>query len=212
LQSAGEDDDRQRFGVGIRSLARPEIDLNNQAYHLLTQGRFASSMKRNLMISIAICSSWAVLLLAAGIYAGTTVDDIVKMQNPAYDEHTKAIVQFNHKAHAEKFDGQYPGIFKDGCGECHHDDEGERCRDLEMGEEVENCIECHDKPGQMPKKVKRELRDQDLDREERRVREREYHAEALHDKCRGCHRKARKQADTRKPPITCSKCHVKDKS
>ena len=63
-------------------------------------------MKRNLMISIAICSSWAVLLSAAGIYAGTTVDDIVKMQNPAYDEHTKAIVQFKHKAHAEKFDGQ----------------------------------------------------------------------------------------------------------
>jgi hypothetical protein len=169
-------------------------------------------MKRTLMILIAAFAGGIVFLFRVGLLAGTTVSDVVKMENPAYEAHKKAIVQFKHKAHAEKFDGQYPEIFENGCGECHHDDEGEVRKDLEMGEDVNKCIECHDKPGQMPKKLKRELRGEGLSREERRVREREYHAEALHDKCRGCHRRARKAADTRKPPITCSKCHIKDKS
>jgi hypothetical protein len=62
------------------------------------------------------------------------------MDNPAYDEHTKAIVHFNHKAHADKFDGQYPGSFGDGCGECHHDEDGQPRKSLKMGDEVENCI------------------------------------------------------------------------
>jgi hypothetical protein len=144
-------------------------------------------MKRTLMISIAILAGGAVWLCAAGFLAlaGTTVPDVIKMENPAYEEHKKAIVQFKHKAHAEKFEGQYPEIFENGCGECHHDDEGEPRKDLKMGDDVDNCIECHEKPGLMPKKAKRELRAEGLSREERHVREREYHAEALHDKCRG---------------------------
>jgi hypothetical protein len=169
-------------------------------------------MKRTVTISIAAFAGCTLWLFTGGLLAGTTVSDVVKMENPAYKEHKKAIVQFKHKAHSEKFDGKYPEIFEKGCGECHHDDEGEPRKDLKMGGDVNNCIECHDKPGEMPKKLKRELRGEGLSREERRVREREYHAEALHDKCRGCHREARKKADTRKPPITCSKCHVKDKS
>jgi hypothetical protein len=169
-------------------------------------------MKRKLMILIAAFAGCTLWLCADGLLAGTIVSDVIKMQNPAYDKHTKAVVQFNHKVHAEKFDGKYPQVFENGCGECHHDDEGEPRKELEMGDDVDNCIECHDKPGQMPKKLKRELRAEGLSREERRVREREYHAEALHDKCRGCHREARKKADTRTPPITCSKCHLKDKS
>lgn len=169
-------------------------------------------MKRILMISTAICAGCTAWLWAANLFGGTAVSDVIKMENQAYEKHKKAIVQFKHKAHAEKFDGKYPEIFENGCGECHHTDEGEPRKDLEMSDDVDNCIECHDKPGQMPKKLKRELRGEGLSREERRVREREYHAEALHDKCRGCHRRARKQADTRKPPITCSKCHIKDKS
>ncbi len=169
-------------------------------------------MKRTLLILIAIFAGCTVWLRAADLLAETTVSDVIKMENQAYDKHTKAIVQFKHKAHAEKFNGKYPEIFENGCGECHHDDEGEPSKDLKMGDDVNNCIECHDKPGLMPKKLKRELRGEDLSREEKKVREREYHAEALHDKCRGCHRRARKLADTRKPPITCSKCHIKDKS
>lgn len=171
-------------------------------------------MKRPVRILIGAVAGWTVWFLAVGFWAwaGTTVSDVVKMENPAYETHKKAVVQFKHKAHAGKFDGRYPEIFKNGCGECHHDDEGQPRTDLKMGEEVDNCIECHAKPGEMPKKEKRALRAEGLSREERHVREREYHAEALHDKCRGCHRRARKTADTRKPPITCSKCHIKSKS
>ena len=169
-------------------------------------------MKRIRMVLIAVVAGGTLWLCAAAILAGTSVDDVIIMENPAYEKYTKAVVRFKHKAHAEGFGGNYPGVFQNGCGECHHDEEGQPRKDLEMGDDVNNCIECHDKPGQMPKKLKRELREQGLSREEKRVREREFHAEALHDKCRGCHRRARKQADTRKPPITCSKCHIKDKS
>jgi hypothetical protein len=169
-------------------------------------------MKRNLMMAAAFGAGCAVFLFGAALMAGTTVPDVIEMKNPAYDEHKKPIVHFNHKAHSEKFGGKYPEIFENGCGECHHDEDGEPLTDLEMGDEVNSCIECHDKPGEMPRTEKRKLRKEGLSREERQEREREYHAEAIHDNCRSCHREARKQADTRKPPITCSKCHVKDKS
>jgi hypothetical protein len=98
-------------------------------------------MKQTAMISIAFCSGLVILLFAFSLVAGTAVSDVVKMENPAYKEHTKAIVQFNHKAHANKFDGKYPEIFEDGCGECHHDDRGEPRRELKMGDEVLNCID-----------------------------------------------------------------------
>jgi hypothetical protein len=149
-------------------------------------------------------------MAAFALYAAETVPDIVKMENPAYEKHVKDIVEFKHRAHADEFGKKYPQIFEKGCGECHHDDQNKPRTDLKYGDDVKNCIECHKKPGEMPKAVKRELKAADLSLSEMKVKEREYHAEALHDKCRGCHREARKKADTRKPPITCSKCHTKD--
>jgi len=169
-------------------------------------------MKGKLKILAAVGAGCALWFFAARLMAGTSVADVIEMKNPAYEEHKKPIVRFKHKAHSEKFGGKYPEIFKNGCGECHHDADNEPRVDLKTGDEVDNCIECHAKPGEMPGAEKRKLRKEGLSREERKKREREYHAEAIHDKCRGCHRKARKQADTRKPPITCSKCHRKDKS
>jgi hypothetical protein len=151
-------------------------------------------------------------LLAFGIHAGTTVPDVIELKNSAYTEHTKDIVEFKHTAHAEEFSQKYPQVFKNGCGECHHDDAGQPLTDLQYGDAVEGCMACHPKPGEMPPTEKRELRAEGLSLTEIKAKELDYHAEAMHEKCRGCHRRARKEADTRTPPITCSKCHTKDSS
>jgi hypothetical protein len=92
-----------------------------------------------------------VLSSAAGfIFAATTVQDVIRMENKAYEEHTKAIVDFTHKKHNEEY--------KIGCGECNHDDKGKPLNNFKLGDEVQSCIECHQIPGQMPGELKKELR------------------------------------------------------
>jgi hypothetical protein len=73
-------------------------------------------------------------------------------------------------------------------------------------------MECHSKPGKMPKEIKRELRRKKASREEKKAKELEYHTEALHDNCKQCHRQVRKKTKLKKAPISCSKCHTNDES
>jgi len=156
--------------------------------------------------AVAFCmSNWH-----SRLQATDTVTDELLLKSDAYREHTKAPVKFKHRMHAEVLVQKYPEMFKNKCGECHHDNQGKPLSRLDYGEQIETCIACHSKPGEMPPAEKRELRDRGLSRQEIKTRELEYHAEAMHEKCRGCHRKARKEVGTRKPPITCSKCHTNE--
>lgn len=199
-----------KFGI-ICNAQKPDFKGTNTKKMIAKSKRKAKHfMGKSFRIGITLFTSFQMLTAAFALHAGETVSDIVKMENPAYKKHVKDIVEFKHKAHAEEFSKKYPQIFKKGCGECHHDDRDKPLINLKYGDNVKNCIECHKKPGEMPKKVKRELRAEKISPREMKIKEREYHAEALHDKCRGCHREARKKAHTRKPPITCSKCHTKD--
>lgn len=128
-----------------------------------------------------------------GIYAGTDVPDVVKMENKAYTEHTKGIVMFTHKKHVEEY--------KAGCGECHHDEKGKPLNDLKAGDNVQNCIECHNKPGEKPK---------GKDAPKLSAKEKlQYHAEALHKNCRDCHKEHNKKNKTKDAPTTCKACHPK---
>jgi hypothetical protein len=77
----------------------------------------------------------AVVFMAGAIQAGTQVDDVIKMQNPAYSEHTKGIVEFTHKKHAAEYGAK--------CGDCHHDDKGQPLADLK---EVRRCARLHRVP------------------------------------------------------------------
>ncbi len=159
-------------------------------------------MKRKMLLFTAAIVGIA-FLCAAGIYAGTTVPDVVKMQNKAYEKHDKGIVEFTHKKHVEDYAKANPELYKNGCGACHHDAEGKPLTGLKMGENVQNCIECHKKPGEKPKgKDAPKLSDKEA---------REYHAEALHDNCRDCHKDFNKKNNTKAAPTTCSKCHPKEK-
>jgi hypothetical protein len=130
-----------------------------------------------------------------GLYAGTTVQDVIKMENKAYPEHKKGIVEFTHKKHVVEY--------KAGCGECHHDENGKPLNDLKEGDDVQNCIECHSKPGLKPKgkDAKKLSKKETL----------EYHGEAIHQNCTGCHKEFNKKNKTKSAPTKCKECHPKKK-
>lgn len=154
--------------------------------------------KRSLLI-VALTVGIAVLFATAGIYAGTEVEDVIKMETKEYEKHKKGIVEFTHKKHIEKY--------KLGCGECHHadkdgDGKAEPLNDLKAGDEVQRCIACHKKPDEIKGKKAKKLSD---------AQQREYHANALHDNCKGCHKDYNKKNKTKAAPTTCGKCHPKKK-
>lgn len=160
-------------------------------------------MKKRSLLLVALIAGIATLFIAAAIHAGTAVKDEIEMKNPAYKEHKKGIVKFTHKLHMDDYVKKYPDFYKNGCGECHHNDKGEPLKDLKLGDDVQNCIACHKKPGERPKgkgapKLNKKQR---LD----------YHAEALHYNCKGCHKKVNKKTGKKDAPTTCTKCHPKTK-
>jgi hypothetical protein len=144
-------------------------------------------------------------------YAASEVPDEIDMENEAYEEHKRDIVVFSHKSHSETYSEAQPEFFKAGCGECHHD-ENKKPLDLKPGDDVKGCIACHSKPGRMPVKEKRALRKSGLTKAERKSNKLAYHADVLHDNCRGCHRdfnrkNSLKSKDERAAPIRCGDCH-----
>lgn len=143
--------------------------------------------KKMLLILIA---GVAAIFVATGIYAGTKAPDVIKMKSDY--KHKKGIAEFTHKKHVDDY--------KITCGECHHDAEGKPLVDLKCGDDVQKCIECHKKPGQITGKAAKGLTD---------AQKREYHANALHDNCIECHREFNKKKKTKAAPATCGKCHPK---
>jgi cytochrome c553 len=141
----------------------------------------------------------ACLFFAAGLYA--KVADVLKVDKTGYKEITKGEIEFTHKKHAEDYAKQYPDLYPDACGVCHHDDKGKPIMGLKNDSKVQKCIECHKKPGEAPKGKDAPK----LTKEQKR----EYHAEALHDNCEGCHRDFNKKYKPKKAPVTCNDCHPK---
>jgi len=155
----------------------------------------------------AIAIGVIMLFASVALYAGTTVPDVIKMENDY--EHEKAIVEFSHKKHAEDYAAANPKLYKNKCGECHHDENGNPLSDLKAGDNVQKCIECHKKPGEVPKDVKKEWRTKKIKKKEKDKLSLEWHAEALHDNCRTCHKKWNKANKSKAAPTTCTKCHPK---
>ncbi len=146
--------------------------------------------KKWTWIAIAGGIMAALVFGAFGIMAGQ-FPETIKMENPAYKRHTKRIVVFYHAKHVQDF--------KLACGECHHDENHKPLNHFKAGDTVQGCIECHTKPGLPPRgrNATKLTKTQRL----------EYHAEALHTSCRGCHKKVNKTNHTNKAPIACNKCH-----
>ena len=166
-------------------------------------------MNKKLLVLVIVVS--AALFAAGGILA-KTVPDIIKLEDPAYKEHKKGVVEFTHGKHQKEYAVKYPEFYKNGCGECHHDKDNKPLSSLKEGDDVQKCIECHKKPSEVPAKLKKEWRAKKIKKAERKKMKLEYHAEALHDNCRGCHRKYNKKyKPAKKAPTTCVKCHPKAK-
>jgi cytochrome c553 len=153
-------------------------------------------IKKHVLASVVVAV--ATLFVVAGIYAEAVPDEI-ELKDAAYTEHTKGIVKFHHKKHQADYATQYPDLYKNGCGECHHDKDNKPLTELKEGDDVQKCIECHKKPGERPKGKDAPK----LTKKEKL----EYHAEALHENCKGCHKKFNKQFKPKKAPTTCAKCH-----
>ena len=166
-------------------------------------------MNRRL-IQISAVVGIAVLFLVAGIYA-KTVEDMIKLEDPAYKKHKKGVVEFSHGKHQKDYPEAYPDLYKNGCGECHHNDKNEPLSDLEEGAEVKRCIDCHKIPGEVPKKLKKEWKEKKVSKAEQKKKKLEYHAEAFHQNCRVCHKSFNKKYKPKKAPTTCTKCHPKKK-
>ena len=149
-------------------------------------------MKNKSLVLAAIVACIAVMFVTTGIYAGTKVEDVIKLNEPSY-EHKKGIIEFTHKKHSTEY--------KATCGECHHDKDG-KALELKEGDNVQRCVECHNKPGELKGKAAKGLSDKE---------KRMYHANALHDNCISCHKDFNKKTKTKKAPATCTKCHPKTK-
>ena len=162
-------------------------------------------LKKRFLTAATIGMS--ILFFVAGIYAAAP--DVITMKQDY--EHGKAIVEFDHKAHAEKYTKEYSDLYKRGCGECHHDEKGKPLKNLGPDDPVKSCIECHKKPGEVPKDLKKEWREKKIKKAEKKKKELEYHAEAIHENCKGCHRAFNKKYKPKKAPTTCTSCHPKEK-
>jgi hypothetical protein len=168
-------------------------------------------MNRKLL-QISAVVGISILFFVAGIYA-KTIPDVIKLEDPAYKEHKEGIVEFSHGKHQKEYAKEYPEFYKNGCGECHHDKDNKPLSDLKEGDDVQRCIECHKKLGEVPKNVKKEWKKKKLSKDEKKKLKREYQAEAFHENCRVCHKKFNKKykGQKDKAPTTCKKCHPKKK-
>ena len=154
-------------------------------------------MKKGLLIAAVL--AFVTVFAIGGLYAGTAVKDEFMMENDY--PHKKGLVKFTHKKHVEEYGAK--------CGECHHDADNKPLNDLKMGDDVQKCIECHKKPGEVPKELKKEWKAKKIKKKEKDRLSRDYHAEAIHDNCRACHKKYNKKNKTKAAPTTCVKCHPK---
>lgn len=166
------------------------------------------TIKKHLLTVATVVIS--TIFIAAGIYA-KKVPDIIELNDPAYEKHKKGIVNFTHGKHQTEYAKDYPEFYKNGCGECHHDKDNKPLAGLKEGDDVQKCIECHKIPSEVPKKLKKEWRKKKISKDEKKKKRMEYHAEALHDNCRGCHKLFNKKYKPKKAPTTCAKCHPKKK-
>ena len=140
-----------------------------------------------------------VLFASVALYAGSEAPAVIKMQNDY--EHTKEIVEFTHAKHIDEY--------KSACGDCHHDENNKPLSNLKTGDPVKKCIECHSKPGEVTKEEKDKWKKEKIKKAEKDKLARQWHAEALHDNCRGCHKDYNKKNKTKAAPTTCVKCHPK---
>ncbi len=113
----------------------------------------------------------------------------IVMDNPCYVNHTKKHVVFSHNTHVKKLENT--------CVSCHH--HKVLPTDPRDDPAIYSCVNCHSKVGKTPRGTK-------LTESEKL----EYHVEAMHTRCKSCHKESNKNAGEKIAPTSCSKCHTED--
>ncbi|MFO7885473.1 MAG: cytochrome c3 family protein [Desulfobacteraceae bacterium] len=148
------------------------------------------------ILALMLIAGVAILFSSSGIFAGTEVADTFKMETKEYAKHSKGLVEFSHKKHAEDYGAK--------CGDCHHDADGTPLNDLKMTDDVQKCIECH--------KGTEKVRGEKISKAEKIQK---YHQDAMHANCKDCHRDYNKEKgydrkSTEAAPTGCSDCHPRE--
>jgi hypothetical protein len=174
-----------------------EISLVYRQNKLLIIKGVKQIMNKKLLTWL-LAAGIAVIFAATGLYAGTDVPDTITMDFNQYKKRKKKppktkFIEFAHKKHNIEY--------KVSCGECHHDKDNKPL-DLKEGDNVQKCVECHTllaKP--KDKKKKKDIK----------ILE-----NAMHGNCISCHKDVNKKAGDPKgkkgpAPVSCTKCHIKNK-
>ena len=139
----------------------------------------------------------SVIFIATGLQAGTDVPDEITMDYNKYTirKYTPPkykVFVFTHKKHNIDYDIS--------CGECHHDKDGNPLEDLKLGDDVQQCVECHT----------------DLKKTKKNRKSILLLENAMHENCKVCHKHINIEAGDPKGrkgpgPVSCTACHVKVK-
>ncbi len=144
-------------------------------------------MKKRAWLICAALGMGLLLTAAIGVVA-SDVPDVITMNSSLWPEHTKTLVEFTHKKHAEDY--------AVACADCHHVYEGGQ-NVWKEGDPVQKCQECHNEPTiQGEKRLPPEQQKLNL-------------KIAIHDNCLGCHRTLKKDNPQTTAPTTCAQCHPK---
>ncbi len=137
----------------------------------------------------------SVMFTATGLQAGTEVPDEITMDYNKYTirKYTPPkyeVFVFTHKKHNIDY--------KISCGECHHDKEGNPFKDLKIGDNVQQCVECHT----------------DLKKTKKNKKSILLLENAIHGNCKVCHKRLNIEAGDPKgrkgpAPVSCKECHIK---
>lgn len=101
-------------------------------------------------------------------------------------------VTFTHEKHVKEY--------KIECGKCHHDGSGDPLTDIEPGEEIDRCIDCHDQDGLLRGKALDAASPEEI---------LEHYPNAMHQLCISCHKEHNNQTHTLFAPEACRGCHKK---
>lgn len=142
-------------------------------------------------LAVFLVSGLSLLFLSAALHAGTEVVDVITMDYSPYEkrmfgEPKRNFVEFPHAMHIDELNIS--------CGDtrCHH-------IDVEEGDEVKPCVECH-----------LELKATAKNRKSLML-----HRNAMHESCIACHKEHNREmgdprgVDPQLPPTACSECHTK---
>ena len=148
--------------------------------------------KKTIGFLTIICT--ALLFPAVGSLTAADAPENITMDSKIYSKHTKGLVQFSHKKHADQ-----EGI---GCSDCHHVYKDGK-NTWKEGDEVQKCEACHSEPAK-PKGDKTKM--------SKAEKIKKYHKDALHANCKGCHKKMiDKTSEMGMKLKKCSGCHPNKK-